>query len=79
MFFNVKFVDGRFFLILTNYKYELLLATIFILPIQELLRKIINNKKIYYIVKNTIYICMFLISLYFIIVNQEVPFMYFNF
>ena len=79
LFINNKFIDNRFFLLISNYYIYIIIGIMFSFPIIKKIKAIIKNKKYYDILHTIVIFSMFLISIYYIIINGYSPFLYFNF
>lgn len=75
LFVNKSFIDSKFLLIICNYKIELFMSILFLFPVFDFLLK--KEKKMFF--KNILILILFVVSVFYIIVNSNVPFVYYNF
>ena len=79
LFVNKSFIDNRFFLYLSNYWVYIIFAILFSFPLTKKIKNIFKVKKYYPIIHTLIVFSMFVISVYYLIINNYSPFLYFNF
>lgn len=80
MFINKKIIDGRFWLIIKNYYLYIILAMLFSFPIVNYIKKMLKKyNKMYNIISSTYILILFIVSIYFMIINGKTTFLYFNF
>lgn len=79
MFINQKLIDNRVYLMLSNYWIYYLVAIIFSYPVLDKIKERMKNIRFYFVMKFIFILIIFIISIYFIVVNEYKPFIYFNF
>lgn len=79
MIINDNFIGDRVYLYLSNYWFYYLIGIIFSFPILKKIQEKFKNYKFYNIVDSIFILLLFVISIYYMIVNSYSPFIYFNF
>ena len=79
MFINKKFIDNRVYLYLQNYWLYYVIGIIFSFPILKNVKIKLKKIKFYSLIDSIFIFIIFLIGIYYMIINSYNPFIYFNF
>lgn len=79
MFINDIFIGNRVYLYLSNYWIYYLIGIIFSFPVLKMIQEKFKHYRFYSIVNSIFIFILFLVSIYYMVINSYSPFIYFNF
>lgn len=79
LFYNKTFIDNRFILYIKNYFVYIILGILFSFPLVKKIENKFSKFKLYDIFYSIVIFIIFSISIYYLVINNYSPFLYFNF